>query len=85
MSKGLVDFFKFNNFRSFFRDNSAKNYGIDLPMGEKDASRWNLNLSGQFLGIVYQINVFKNTDFLEVVPNLDVSLIIFGTEIPISI
>ena len=43
----MVYFCKFDYFREFFRYNSAKNYCSDLPMGGKDASRWDLNLSGQ--------------------------------------
>ena len=43
----MVDFCKFDNFRRFFRDNSAKIYRSDLPKSGKDASRWDLNLSGQ--------------------------------------
>ena len=43
----MVDFCKFDNFRGFFCDNSSKNYHSDLPKGGKDASRWDLNLSGQ--------------------------------------
>ena len=37
ISKGLVDFCKFDNFRRIFCDNSAKNYRSDLPKGGKDA------------------------------------------------
>ena len=37
ISKGLVDFCKFDNFRRFFRNNSAKNYRSELLKGEKDA------------------------------------------------
>ena len=47
ISKGLVDFCKFDNFRRFFRNNSAKNYRSDLPMSGKDASQWDLTLSAQ--------------------------------------
>ena len=36
---GLVDFRKFDNFRGFFRDNSAKNCHSTLPKGGKDASQ----------------------------------------------
>ena len=36
--KGLVDFRKFDNFRHFFRNNSANNYRSDVPMNGKDAS-----------------------------------------------
>ena len=39
ISKGLVDFCKFDNLRRFFRDNSAKDYRRDLPKGGKDVSR----------------------------------------------
>ena len=45
--KGLLDFCKFVNFRRFFRGNSVKNYRSDLPKDGKDASRWDLKLSGQ--------------------------------------
>ena len=39
ISKGLVDFCKFDIFRRFFRNNSAKNYRSDLPMSRKDAPK----------------------------------------------
>ena len=39
ISKGLVDFYKFDNFRQFFRKTSAKNYRSDLPMSGKNASQ----------------------------------------------
>ena len=47
ISEGLVDFCKFDNFRRFSRNNSGKIYRSDLPMSEKDASRWDLNLGWQ--------------------------------------
>ena len=43
----MADFCKFDNFRRFFSNNSAKNYRNDLPMSGKDASLWDLNLSGK--------------------------------------
>ena len=43
----MVDFCKFEYFRWLSCDNSGKNYRSDLPMSEKDASWWDLNLSGQ--------------------------------------
>ena len=45
--KGLADFWKFNNLSTFFHENSAENYPSDLLKNEKDASRWDLNLSRQ--------------------------------------
>ena len=39
-----MDFCKFDSFR---RKNSAKNYRSDLSENEKDATRRDLNLSGQ--------------------------------------
>ena len=42
-----MDFRKFDNFRRFFRNNSAKNFRSDLPKRGKDASQRDLNLSRQ--------------------------------------
>ena len=43
----MADFCKFDNFRRFFRNKSAKNYRSDLPMSGEDVSRIDLNLSRQ--------------------------------------
>ena len=43
----MVDFCKFDNFRRFFCNNSAKNYHSNLPKRGKDGSQWDLKLSGQ--------------------------------------
>ena len=47
ISKGLVNFYKFDNFRRFFRNNSSENVRSEISKDVKDAFQRDLDLSKQ--------------------------------------
>ena len=69
----MADLCKLDNFRWFFRKKPTKNYHGDLPKSEKDASRWNPNLSGQKFSskINSSVGIFAKTEKMAKIAHLE--------------